>query len=98
MKLGILRLYIIAGLYGDFAIGKGKSNYDFIHLLSYVNVGPGVSMKFDKLEIFAQVRVGVGVQAEIISLDTKSGENLYDATYIMVPVALFPELGVRMWF
>ncbi len=89
--------YGVAGLYFDFALGRGKSNYDFLHLLSFFRLGPGISLKIQRLEVFAQVQIAFGIQMETISLESKAGNELYNATFLMVPFAIFPELGVRFW-
>ncbi len=99
VKTPVIGVYGIFGLYFDFALGKGKSSYDFFHMLLYLRGGTGFSFKFGpKVELFAQVQFGIGLQVEAITLESKAGNNIYDGTFIMVPIALFPELGVRFWF
>ena len=90
-------IYGVAGLYFDFALGPGKNSYDRFHLLGFFRLGPGISLKIQRLEVFAQVQLAIGVQMETISQTSKAGNELYDATFIMVPFAIFPELGVRFW-
>ncbi|MEM9424083.1 MAG: hypothetical protein AAF975_04765 [Spirochaetota bacterium] len=93
-----LGIYGIAGIYVDFAIGVGKLGYEFIHFLGYFRLGPGISLKLGKMEIFAQAQFAIGLQMEDISLRSKAGNPIYEGVFMMVPIALFPEAGVRFWF
>ena len=90
-------VYLLGGAYLDFALGEGKNSYQFLHLLMFLRLAPGVSLKLNVLEIFAQVQIGVGIQMEKITLESKAGNEIYDGTFVMLPVALFPEIGVRFW-
>ncbi|WGK69564.1 hypothetical protein P0082_01515 [Candidatus Haliotispira prima] len=94
----ILGLYGTVSLYFDFGYGVGENSYKFSHLLTLLRVGTGISLKIlPKLEIFAQAQLGIGLQVEKISLESINGNEIYSGTYLMVPVALFPEMGLRIW-
>ena len=98
IEAGIFSLYGVLGFYGDFAIGKGKNNYDFLHFMAFFRAGPGVSLKLPpRLEFFVQVQLGIGIQGEMISLESKAGNTISESFFLMVPVAMFPELGIRIW-
>ena len=95
---GIFSLYGVLGLYIDFAFAEGKNNYDFFHFMGFFRLGPGISLKLPpRLEFFVQLQFGIGIQAEQISLESKAGNQLYESTFLMVPVAMFPEFGIRIW-
>ena len=98
VEAGIFSLYGVLGFYGDFAVGKGKNNYDFFHAMAFFRAGPGISLKLPpRLEFFVQVQLGIGIQGEQISLESKAGNTISESFFFMVPVALFPELGIRIW-
>ncbi len=92
-------IYGIGGFYLDLAFGEGRENYQFTHFMGFFRMGPGVSFRLiPVVELFVQVQLGIGIQSETITLESSAGNTLYDGTFFMVPVAIFPELGVRFWF
>ena len=98
VEAGIFSLYGVLSFYGDFAVGKGKNNYDFFHAMGFVRLGPGISLKLPpRLEFFVQVQFGIGIQGEQINLESKAGNIISENFFFMVPVAMFPELGIRIW-